>query len=57
MPEGYTVEQCDCGREYPRMQSEVVGRCPKCWRKLVDRLAREGSEARADAEDEYLSRA
>jgi hypothetical protein len=39
MPDGYAVEQCDCGREYPRMQSEAVGRCPKIVHKAkcVDR--------------------
>jgi hypothetical protein len=50
LPDGYAVEHCECGREYPRMQSEAEGKCPKCWRKLVDRLARELEGLRAEAD-------
>ena len=38
MPEGYALERCECGREYPRMLSEVVGKCPRCWRELVESI-------------------
>jgi hypothetical protein len=50
MPEGFALEQCDCGREYPRMQSEATGRCPKCWRKHAESIERGLAESRAEVE-------
>lgn len=38
MPAGYALERCECGREYPRLMSEAVGKCPRCWRELVQQL-------------------
>jgi hypothetical protein len=50
MPEGYTPEKCECGREYPRMESEAEGLCPKCWRKHAEALEREIETMRAELE-------
>jgi hypothetical protein len=49
LPEGYTLERCDCGREYPRMISEATGWCPKCWRKHAEGLQIELEGARVSA--------
>lgn len=38
MPEGYALERCECGREYPRLLSEAIGKCPRCWRRLVEEI-------------------
>jgi hypothetical protein len=48
MPEGFALEQCACGREYPRLQSEAEGKCPKCWRKHAGKLERALEEAQAE---------
>jgi hypothetical protein len=50
LPEGYAIEQCGCGAEYPRDTRAAVGRCPKCWWRHADALEREVSEARAEIE-------
>jgi hypothetical protein len=38
LPDGYALERCECGREYPRLLSEAIGKCPRCWRKLVEEI-------------------
>jgi hypothetical protein len=48
MPDGYAIEQCECGRDYPRLMSEATGRCPKCWRKHAGGLQRERDELAAE---------
>jgi hypothetical protein len=50
MPEGFEVEQCACGRMYPRMVSEAEGGCPKCWRKDRDANRSGWGESRAEIE-------
>ena len=50
MPEGFEVEQCACGRAYPRMVSEAEGKCPKCWRRRAESSERREAEARAEIE-------
>lgn len=50
LPEGYAIEECACGRGYPRLQTEAEGWCPKCWRRAVDAFKRERDEARAESE-------
>jgi hypothetical protein len=50
MPKGFAVETCDCGREYPRLQSEADGKCPKCWRKVAEAFKRERDEAHGEIE-------
>jgi hypothetical protein len=50
MPDGYAIEACDCGAEYPRDTRAEVGRCPKCWWRRADALERELAEARAENE-------
>jgi hypothetical protein len=46
LPEGYTVETCGCGREFPRATQAVSDRCWKCWWKV----AQENQELRAENE-------
>lgn len=50
LPEGYVLEQCDCGAEYPRDTKASVGRCPRCWWRHADKLERELGETRAEVE-------
>jgi hypothetical protein len=56
MPEGFEVEQCACGRAYPRMVSEAEGKCPKCWRKDRDTWTRACQESQAEALAEPIAR-
>jgi hypothetical protein len=51
LPEGYGAEKCGCGREYPRLQTEATGLCPKCWRRRCERAEHELTSARAEHED------
>jgi len=50
LPEGYVVEKCGCGREFPRAAHAVSDRCWKCWWKMAAALERELAEARAENE-------
>jgi hypothetical protein len=50
LPEGYALEKCDCGRDYPRLQTEATGLCPKCWRRRCEGAERREADARAEIE-------
>jgi hypothetical protein len=50
MPEGYAIELCECGAEYPRDTRASLGRCQRCWWKHSAALERELAEARAENE-------
>ena len=49
--DGYAAEKCDCGRDYPRLQTEATGICPKCWRRRAERAEHELISVRAENED------
>lgn len=50
MPDGYVLEKCGCGREYPRATQAAEDFCWKCRWKREAKLERELAEARAEIE-------
>jgi hypothetical protein len=48
LPEGYALETCKCGREYPRAVQAAEDFCWKCRWKREEKLARELAVSRAE---------